>query len=112
MAELVIHQKIQNRVWEEIQAVLEGKDEMVKEGDLQKMQMPYLKAVVMEGLHRHPLLHFMLPHVASEEVKVRGYVVPKGAMVNFMAAEMGWDDKPTEFRAEPFLAGEEVDITE
>ncbi|KAF5735298.1 cytochrome P450 89A2-like [Tripterygium wilfordii] len=37
-------------------------DVVVKEDDLQKMS--YLKAVVLEGLRRHPPGHFVLPHAA------------------------------------------------
>ncbi|XP_020242507.1 cytochrome P450 89A2-like [Asparagus officinalis] len=118
MAELVKNPKIQGRLAEEIENVV-GAKEKVEEEDLQGM--PYLKAVVLEGLRRHPPgppRHFVLPHMATEDIEVGGYVVPKDASVNVMAADLGMDEKiwsdPTEFRPERFLAGgeaEDVDIT-
>lgn len=45
----------------------------VKEEDLQKMV--YLKAVVLEGLRRHPPGHFVLPHSVSADFDLNGYVV-------------------------------------
>jgi cytochrome P450 family 89 subfamily A len=45
----------------------------VKEEDLQKMV--YLKAVVLEGLRRHPPGHFLLPHTVSEDTELNGYCI-------------------------------------
>ncbi|WMV20888.1 hypothetical protein MTR67_014273 [Solanum verrucosum] len=69
--------------------------------------MPYLKAVILEGLRRHPPSHIVFPHTVTEEVELNGYVVPKNATINFMVADMGldpnvWED-PMEFRPERFL---------
>ncbi|XP_038726241.1 cytochrome P450 89A2-like [Tripterygium wilfordii] len=118
MANLVKYQHIQEKLFREIKGVVgdgEG-DVVVKEDDLQKM--PYLKAVVLEGLRRHPPGHFVLPHAVTEDVVLDTYLIPKKGTVNFMVAEMGWDPKvwedPMEFRPERFLSsdGEVVfDIT-
>ncbi|KAG9455271.1 hypothetical protein H6P81_008175 [Aristolochia fimbriata] len=129
MANLVKYPQIQEKLAKEIEQVLgerkaqKGEEVenastggFIKEEELQKMK--YLKAVVMEALRRHPPGHFVLPHAVKEEVEINGYVIPKGASVNFTVAEMGMDEKvwkdPMDFKPERFLEEgeeEEVDIT-
>lgn len=79
---------------------------VVKEEDLDNM--PYLKAIVLEGLRRHPPANFVLPHSVTEDVELDGYLIPKNATVNVMVADMGWDpnvwEDPMEFKPERFLA--------
>ncbi|KAK7317892.1 hypothetical protein RJT34_02499 [Clitoria ternatea] len=114
MANLVKYQHVQERVVEEIKGVVgEREDKEVKEEELQRMS--YLKAVILEGLRRHPPGHFVLPHSVTEDVVLNGYLVPKNGTVNFMVAEMGWDPKvwedPMAFKPERFLNDEGFDIT-
>ncbi|KAL6123227.1 hypothetical protein ACLB2K_075749 [Fragaria x ananassa] len=80
--------------------------------------MSCLKAVILEGLRRHPPTHVLAPHSVTHNVIFDGYVVPKNKMVNFMVADMGWDpevwEEPMEFKSERFLnkgEGEGFDIT-
>ncbi|KAE8077527.1 hypothetical protein FH972_016084 [Carpinus fangiana] len=117
MANLVKYPHIQDKVLVEIkEVVVEDGENEVKEEDLQKL--PYLKAVVLEGLRRHPPAHFVLPHAVTEDVVLDGYLVPINANLNFMVADMGWDPKvwedPMAFKPERFLSGggkEVFDIT-
>ncbi|XP_042518914.1 cytochrome P450 89A2-like [Macadamia integrifolia] len=114
LANLVKHQHIQSKLVAEIEGVV-GSGEKINEEDLQKM--PYLKAVVLEGLRRHPPAHFLLPHAVTEDTTLNGYLIPKNATtVNVTLAEISrdpdaWED-PMEFRPERFLSrivqGEEV----
>ncbi|KAI8565305.1 hypothetical protein RHMOL_Rhmol03G0248700 [Rhododendron molle] len=114
MANLVKYPHVQTKLYEEIHGIvgpspqLGEKNEsmvMIKEEDLQRM--PYLKSVVLEGLRRHPPGHFVLPHTVTNDVELDGYLVPKGAMINFMVADIGLDpkvwDEPMEFKPERFF---------
>ncbi|XP_026388162.1 cytochrome P450 89A2-like [Papaver somniferum] len=105
MANLVKYQEIQSKLYDEIKTLYSGDDE-IKEEDLKKL--PYLKAVILEGLRRHPPGHFVLPHAVTQDIGLDGYVVPKEATVNVMIAEIGWDSKvwedPMMFKPERFLS--------
>ncbi|KAL9263470.1 Cytochrome P450 89A2-like protein [Drosera capensis] len=95
-------------VFEEIKNVVGEAAEEVTEEDLPNLQ--YLRAVILEGLRRHPAGNFALPRSINEEVEVAGYTLPKGASINFMVSEVGWDpkvwDEPMKFKPERFLAKE------
>ncbi|XP_019191722.1 PREDICTED: cytochrome P450 89A2-like [Ipomoea nil] len=110
MANLVKHPSIQAKLYEEIVGVSGTPPEGVKEEDLQRM--PYLKAVVLEGLRRHPPAHFLQPHTVTEEVELEGYVIPKNSVIHFTVADLGWDpgvwEDPMEFKPERFLSGREA----
>ncbi|KAL1324656.1 cytochrome P450 89A2-like [Arachis ipaensis] len=105
MANLVKYPQIQERLVEEIREVMvEGENE-VKEEHLPKL--PYLKSVILEGLRRHPPLHYVAPHRVTKDVVLDGYLVPTTASVNFFVAEIGrdptaWDD-PMAFKPERFM---------
>uniref|UniRef100_A0A7N0RFL6 Cytochrome P450 n=1 Tax=Kalanchoe fedtschenkoi TaxID=63787 RepID=A0A7N0RFL6_KALFE len=117
MANLVKHQRIQDALVEEMKSQLGSLDGEIREEDLHKL--PYLKAIILEGLRRHPPGHFVLPHAVSEDTTLNGHLIPKkGGTVNFMVAEMGWDpevwEDPMEFKPERFLSsgkeGQEVEF--
>ncbi|KAL0730482.1 hypothetical protein Bca4012_026575 [Brassica carinata] len=107
--------EIQGRLYEEIKSVVAGEEaKEIEEEEAHKM--PYLKAVVLEGLRRHPPGRFVLPHSVTEDTVLGGYKVPKRGTVNFMVAEIGRDpavwDEPMAFKPERFMGEEEpVDIT-
>ena len=117
MANLVKSPQIQAKLFQEIKHVIGKEKENVEEEDLDKI--PYLKAVILEGLRRHPPGHFVLPHAVTEDITLEGYVIPKKGSVNFMVSHMNWNPKiwedPMEFRPERFLMnnnnGEAFDIT-
>ncbi|KAG2312041.1 hypothetical protein Bca52824_023598 [Brassica carinata] len=115
LVELVKNPEIQGRLYEEIKSVVAGEEaKEIEEEEAHKM--PYLKAVVLEGLRRHPPGRFVLPHSVTEDTVLGGYKVPKRGTVNFMVAEIGRDpavwDEPMAFKPERFMGEEEpVDIT-
>ncbi|XP_028780620.1 cytochrome P450 89A2-like [Neltuma alba] len=121
LANLVKYPKIQQRLGKEIRDAVgerDNKETKVREEDL--MRLPYLKAVVLEGLRRHPPGYFVLPHAVSEDFLLNDYLIPKNGAINFMVAQIGLDpevrEDPIEFKPERFLSserndGEAFDIT-
>ncbi|KAH0663208.1 hypothetical protein KY284_028139 [Solanum tuberosum] len=121
MANLVKYPCIQEKLYQEICEVMSRgnsktdgvteEEEIVKEEDLEKM--PYLKAVILEGLRRHPPGHFLQPHTVTEEVELNGYVIPKDAPINFMVADMGLDplvwENPLDFNPDRFLSSDDTE---
>uniref|UniRef100_A0A6N2M9Z6 Cytochrome P450 n=1 Tax=Salix viminalis TaxID=40686 RepID=A0A6N2M9Z6_SALVM len=106
IANLVKYPKIQEKLFMEIKEVA-GDGDQVSESDLKRM--PFLKAVILEGLRRHPPARLLIPHAVMEEDVVLNneYLIPKNAAINFLVAEMGWDptawEDPLTFKPERFL---------
>ncbi|CAK7356924.1 unnamed protein product [Dovyalis caffra] len=115
MANLVKYPQIQEKLFMEIKGVVGNGNEEIQEGDVQKMS--YLKAVILEGLRRHPPEHFVVPHAVTKDVVLDEYLIPKNASINFMVAEMGLDPKvwedPMAFKPDRILkiGSQELDIT-
>lgn len=110
MAHLVKDQKIQHRLYEEIERVVGSRS--VEEDDL--ANMPYLQAVVKETLRLHPPGHFTLPHAVTEPCKIAGYDIPANTIVNFHLTSISRDpdvwEEPLEYKPDRFFT-RDVDIT-
>ncbi|XP_010530501.1 PREDICTED: cytochrome P450 705A5-like [Tarenaya hassleriana] len=103
MAELINHPNILKKVRDEIESVV-GKDRKLRESDVSSL--PYLQAVVKEGLRLHPpgLLVF---RKCREWCKIRGFDVPENTPVvinnyGIMRDPNSWEN-PDEFRPERFF---------
>ena len=87
MANMVKYPQIQETLLVEMKGVVGDGEKEVKGEDLNKM--PYLKAVVLEGLRRHPPAHLVIlviPHAVTEDVVLDGYLVPKNGTLHFNVA--------------------------
>ncbi|KAL5738999.1 hypothetical protein ACOSQ2_028179 [Xanthoceras sorbifolium] len=109
MANVVKYSEVQANIFSEINQVVERGQEWVKENDLQKM--PYLKAVILESLRRHPPVNLVTaPHMVTDDVELAGYLISKGTPVYFWIPDMGRDpnlwDEPMEFNPERFLSSD------
>ncbi|XVF42829.1 hypothetical protein PTKIN_Ptkin01aG0396800 [Pterospermum kingtungense] len=105
MANLVKYPQIQEKLFVEIKGVVGNGEKLVKEDDLPKI--PYLRAVILEGLRKNLPGTFLMPHSVTEDVVFNGYKLPKNGTVFFMNGDMGldptvWED-PMTFKPERFL---------
>jgi cytochrome P450 len=66
---------LQKRLQEEIDRVV-GPDRAVNLNDLEKL--PLLDACVLEQMRLWPVAPLTLIHVATEDITLRGYKIPKG----------------------------------
>ncbi|TVU30652.1 hypothetical protein EJB05_22283, partial [Eragrostis curvula] len=124
MANFVKHPQIQKKLRAEINAAIAcsaGEEEssgFIEEPDLARM--PYLRAVVMETLRRHPTIPFLMRHVQGKEAAKALAVsrgLPRGgATVNFLVGKISrdpavWSD-PMAFCPDRFMPGGEGDCVD
>lgn len=105
MGNLIQHQDIQARLYEEIKSVVpDGRP--IGEEDVEKM--PYLQAVVKETMRKHPPLPFGITHGLTEQTKLSGYDIPEDGMMLFMIMAFQNDpkrwDHPEIFNPDRFLS--------
>ncbi|CAA7013205.1 unnamed protein product [Microthlaspi erraticum] len=103
MAEILNNHKILEKMRQEIDTVV-GKARLIQESDLPNL--PYLQAVVKEGLRMYPPIPLVLREF-QESCEIKGYYVPEktGLVVNVygvMRDPDSWED-PDEFKPERFL---------
>jgi len=78
MAELIHNPHAMSKAKEELEEII-GIGNPIEESDITRL--PYLQAIVKETLRLHPSAPLLLPRKAKIDVKIRGYIVPKGAQV-------------------------------
>lgn len=109
MANLIKHETIQEKLYDSMQQFSTKGDQHVEAERLKNI--PYLRAVVLEGLRRHPPAHILLPHTVEKDISLDGYIIPKDAVINYSVAEIGRDntvwEEPLSFIPERFLKGDD-----
>jgi cytochrome P450 len=98
-------QDIQQKLWNDIARRAGDNNRRIGRSD----DRPFVEAVVLETLRRHPPAHYLLAHTTNSDVSFDGYVIPKGCIVNYNVADIGRDatlwTEPDVFRPERFLEG-------
>lgn len=72
--------------------------------------LPYINALVKEALRWNAVLPMGLPHVLSEDIEFRGYLIPKGGLImpniSLFAHDQEAFHNPMEFIPERYLETE------
>ncbi|CAA0838061.1 Cytochrome P450 71A25 [Striga hermonthica] len=109
MVELLRHPKVMERLMTQVRQTI--KHNIITDDDLREMH--YLKAVIKESLRFHPPKPLLVPRVAREDVKVKGYKVKAGTIVMTNVWAIGMDPtcwvEPEKFEPERFL-GSKIDF--
>jgi len=101
---LAQHQDVQARAREEAIGVLDGaKAPTAKQLD----EVPYISAIVNEGLRLRPPVYNLLTREAAHDTELDGVMLPKGTIISIHINAVNqhpdvWD-RPTEFDPERFL---------
>ena len=75
---MAVFPDIQKKAQEELDRVI-GRGRLPLTSD--KDSLPYIEAVVKEAHRWHPIAPMALPHCSTEEDSIRGYRIPKGAII-------------------------------
>jgi cytochrome P450 len=101
------HPEVQRRAQEEVDAAL-GDADVPSYKDLSERRFPYLECVIKEAMRLFPPVP-IIGRVASEDVQLGGYTVPKGAQlvvgIYYMQRNQADWENPNEFDPSRFEAG-------
>lgn len=106
----ILHPEIQRRAQTELDSIIGSPDSQTFRFPTFEdvSALPYITALVKEGLRWAPSLPINIPHASVEEGEFRGWRIPKGSAILPNAWTMLHDEKtykdPFEFRPQRFLA--------
>ena len=75
---MAMYPDVQKKAQAELDAVI-GSHSLPDFSD--RPNLPYVEAVVKECLRWHNVATLGVPHVSSEDIEVRGYLIPKGSVL-------------------------------
>lgn len=107
---LAMHPDIQERVYDELRSIYESQTEDTAYEHVQKM--PYLDAVLKEGMRLFPVAPFIVRTVCAD-IQLNTCTLPKDAIVmmslfNMHRNEKIWGPNPDNFDPDNFLLSERV----
>ncbi|KAJ9177668.1 hypothetical protein P3X46_012860 [Hevea brasiliensis] len=88
LSELIIHPRVMKKVQKELEEKV-GKERMVEESDLESLE--YLEMVIKETFRLHPVAPLLLPHEATEDTIIEGFLIPKKSHIIINAWAIGRD---------------------
>ncbi|KAM3609433.1 uncharacterized protein V6R79_014725 [Siganus canaliculatus] len=101
---LITHPHVQERCQQEIDTVLEGKDQICYDD---RNNMPYMMAVIHEVQRVSDTVPLSVFHRATKDTTLMGYSIPKGTLIipnlSSLLTEEGQWKYPHEFNPENFL---------
>ncbi|KAK9065470.1 hypothetical protein SSX86_014871 [Deinandra increscens subsp. villosa] len=105
MAELIHNPDKMSKARSELMETIGNKNQHVEESDIARL--PYLQAIIKETLRLHPPVTFLVPHKATTDVEIQGYMVPKDSQILCNLWVMGQDpdvwSNPQRFEPKRFL---------
>ena len=106
------HPDVQSKVQAELDAIV-GRKCMPSIGD--RSETPFTEATIAECYRLSGMVPSTIPHRVENDIKIRGYDIPKGSYCTLNLAWMAlspdvWD-APNEFRPERFLDEEGQFVT-
>ncbi|XP_073500308.1 cytochrome P450 2D15-like [Phyllobates terribilis] len=101
---MLLYPDVQFKVQEEIDQVI-GRERKPTMGDV--LQMPYTNAVIHEVQRYGDILPLSLPHMAYQDMEIKGFVIPKGTSIITNLSSVLKDhevwEKPFQFYPKHFL---------
>ncbi|XP_076951876.1 cytochrome P450 76T24-like [Bidens hawaiensis] len=91
MTELIRNPKKLETARIELMKHMHNNDKTLNEHNIP--QLPYLQAIIKETLRLHPPGPFLVPHQATHDVEVEGFIVPKDAQILCNVWAIGRDPK-------------------
>ncbi|XP_030843486.1 cytochrome P450 2J6 [Strongylocentrotus purpuratus] len=104
---MMAYPQVQSRVQDELDHVV-GRERIPRLDDIK--DLPYTNAVILEVQRKGVVVPLGVPHVAAADTTIRGYTIPKGAVIvsnisEVLNSEELWKDSGA-FKPERFLTAD------
>ncbi|GAU92107.1 hypothetical protein RvY_04232 [Ramazzottius varieornatus] len=112
-AMMLHYPEVQKKIHEELDRVVGASAEVTLD---QREALVYTEAVILETLRVYPLIPFAVPHQATEDTMLGGYVIPKGTQVMMHLYSVHhdpelWEDVE-DFKPERFIKDGKIVVPE